>query len=89
MKYVMYGANEYFAVARQVNVKYLFRTLYIALAILAVSGTAIAQSNPPVKKSKSGICHAEGGTYYSRTKTFTPYSSMDACLKSGGRRPKK
>ncbi len=68
--------------------KQLSRALCIAI-VLAVSGTAIAQSNPPVKKSKNDICHAKGSTYYSRTKTFTPYSSMDACLKSGGRRPKK
>lgn len=69
--------------------KQLSRALCIAIA-LAVSGTAIAQSksNPPVKKSKSGICHAKNSEYYSRTKKFTPYSSMDACLKSGGRRPK-
>ncbi len=70
--------------------KQLSRALCIAI-VLAVSGTAIAQSksNPPVKKSKSEICHAKGSTYYSRTKTFKPYSSMNACLKSGGRRPKK
>ena len=68
--------------------KQLFRALCIAI-VLAVSGTAIAQSNPPVKKSKNDICHAKGSTYYSRTKTFKPYSSMDACLKSGGRRPQK
>jgi len=44
---------------------------------------------PPVKKSKSGICHPIGGRYYSRTKTFSPYESMEACIKSGGRYPKK
>ena len=44
---------------------------------------------PEVKKSKSGICHPKGGTYYSRTKTFKPYISMDACLKSGGRKSKR
>ncbi len=68
--------------------KQLSKALCIAIA-LAVSGMAIAQSNPPVKKSKNDICHAQGTRYYSRTKTFKPYSSMDACLKSGGRRPKK
>jgi hypothetical protein len=44
---------------------------------------------PPVKKSNSGICHPKGGTYYSRTTHYTPYSSMEACIKSGGRAPKK
>lgn len=46
-------------------------------------------TEPVVKKSKSGICHEKGSTYYARTKKFTSYSSMDLCLKSGGRRPKK
>ena len=45
--------------------------------------------SPPVKKSKSGICHPQGGTYYSRTKNYTPYQTMAACIKSGGRRPKR
>jgi hypothetical protein len=44
---------------------------------------------PPVKKSKSGICHAKGSTYYSKTKNFTAYQTMEACLESGGRRPKR
>ena len=70
--------------------KQLSRALCIAI-VLAVSGTAVAQSSssPPVKKSKNYVCHAKGSTYYSRTKTFTPYSSMDACLKSGGRKPER
>jgi hypothetical protein len=49
-----------------------------------------AEANEPVvKKSKSGICHKKGSTYYARTKKFTSYPSMDSCLKSGGRRPKR
>ncbi len=48
-----------------------------------------AEEVPPVKKSKSGICHPKGGTYYKRTKNYRPYSSMEACLKSGGRKPKR
>lgn len=42
-----------------------------------------------VKKSKTGICHAPGTTYYNKTTNFTPYASTDACLKSGGRLPKR
>jgi hypothetical protein len=42
-----------------------------------------------VKKSRSGICHAPGTTYYSRTKNFTPFKTLDECLKSGGRLPKR
>jgi|GEM_PF-2250620 len=44
---------------------------------------------PPVKKSKSMICHKKGSTYYSRTKNFTPYDSISECLEEGGRLPKK
>ena len=52
-----------------------------ALAAPAMAG----DDNPPVKKSDSGICHARGTAYYSRTTHFTPYPSIEACLKSGGR----
>ncbi len=64
---------------------------FVALLIffaLIVSAAAFA-ADPPVKKSRNGICHAAGSTYYSRTKHYTPYPSMAACLKSGGRRPKR
>ena len=48
------------------------------------------ESNPVVKKSKSGICHAKNSSsHYSRTKNFTAYQSLELCLKSGGRCPKR
>ncbi len=41
---------------------------WIAAVIMASSGVgasiAIANDEPPVKKSKSGICHAKGASYY-------------------------
>jgi len=43
----------------------------------------------PVKKSRSGICHAPGSTYYARTLNFKPFTSIESCLKSGGRLPKR
>ncbi len=43
----------------------------------------------PVKMSRSGICHAPGSTYYSRTTHFMPYGTLDACLNAGGRLPKR
>lgn len=46
-------------------------------------------TNPNVKKSNTGICHAKGSTYYNQTKNFTAYSTVDDCLSSGGRLPKK
>ena len=58
------------------------------VAGLVFSNLALADE-PPVKKSKSGICHAKGSTYYGRTKNYIPYETMEACLKSGGRRPKR
>lgn len=56
----------------------------------AKSDAAKAQSaDAPVKKSKTGICHAQGTTYYAKTQSFTPFKTIDDCLKSGGRLPKK
>ena len=42
-----------------------------------------------IKRSVNMICHAPGSTYYSRTKNFTPFDTMDACLASGARLPKR
>ena len=50
---------------------------------------SFAQSDPPVKMSSSGICHAQGSTYYNQTKKFSAYKTIDDCLKAGGRMPKK
>jgi len=46
-------------------------------------------SSGPVKKSRSGICHAPGSTYYARTLNFKPFTNIDSCLTSGGRLPKR
>lgn len=50
--------------------------------------TKKAEEKPPVKKSRSGICHPPGGDHYAKTKNFIPYKTMDECIKSGGRPPK-
>lgn len=44
---------------------------------------------PEVKKSSTGICHEKGSTYYNRTQNFVPFDSIDECLNSGGRLPKR
>jgi len=44
-------------------------------------------SNNLVKKSSTGICHAPGTTYYSRTKNYIAFNSVQDCLDSGGRLP--
>lgn len=70
--------------------KFLSKTILLILTVSIMSIGAIADSsNPPVKKSNTGICHPQGGTYYGQTKNFIPYQSMDECIKSGGRPPKK
>jgi hypothetical protein len=56
------------------------------------SGAAIVPSvsiGGVVKKSTTGICHAPGTTYYEKTKTFTSFDSIQQCLDSGGRLPKR
>ena len=58
------------------------------LAVLLISTGVLAQGIP-VKMSNSGICHAPNTTYFEQTKNFTPYKTLDECLKSGGRMPKK
>ncbi|MBT43521.1 MAG: HNH endonuclease [Idiomarina sp.] len=60
----------------------------IWLVITACFALPIQASDNVIKKSNSGICHAEDSRWYSRTKNFTPYDTLDACLKSGGRLPK-
>ncbi len=62
----------------------------IPLILLVFSSVSVfAQADPPVKMSSTGICHAQGGTYYNQTKKFTAYKTIDECLKAGGRMPAK
>ncbi len=65
------------------------KLLSTALVSLLLSVSAFAQSEPPVKMSKTGICHAKGSTYYAQTKSFTPYKTLQECLNAGGRMPKR
>jgi hypothetical protein len=52
-------------------------------------GIAATNEEPPVKMSKTGICHARGTSYYAQTKNYTAYNTLEECLQAGGRRPKK
>jgi hypothetical protein len=56
---------------------------------LPVGAKEVAPAADPVKKSDSGICHDKSSQHYDKTKNFTPYKSMDECVKSGGKPPKK
>ena len=42
-----------------------------------------------VKKSRTGICHEYGSKYYEQTKHFEVFQSIDECVESGGRLPKR
>ncbi len=65
------------------------KTKVISFLVLALISTGTLAQEKPVKMSNSGICHAPNTTYYEQTKKFTPYKTLDKCLKAGGRMPKK
>jgi len=46
------------------------------------------QADSTIKQSSSGLCHPPESSYYERTKNYTPYDSLQACLNEGGRLPK-
>jgi len=59
-------------------------TIIISPIIIPVTNTSV----PVVKKSSTGLCHAQGTRYYSQTLKYTAYDSISACLASGGKLPK-
>jgi hypothetical protein len=61
----------------------------ISFLLTLFFSTSVFSQSLPVKMSNSGICHKPGSTYYEQTKNFKPYKTLDDCLKSGGRLPKK
>ena len=73
----------------------ILRTQDIALWLVLIGvfavATAVAEnaSTQAVKKSGSGVCHCLGGQFYDRTSNYTPFETIDACLASGGREPKR
>lgn len=68
--------------------KITINCLFITLFLVVFSGCGISTGSN-VKKSDTGLCHEKGTNYYKNTKKFTSYSSIDDCLNSGGRLPKK
>jgi len=58
--------------------------LLMVLSVLTFSANAA----DVVKMSKSKICHTSDSASYKRTKNFTPYASLEACLEAGGKMPK-
>lgn len=67
-------------------------SIMLVSSVLLMPATSYAKSvkivDPIVKKSLTSICHAKGTRYYKQTLKFIPFSSLKACLKSGGRLPK-
>jgi len=64
-------------------------TIRLALAGIVLFSASLAAQPLPVKLSSTGICHAPGTTFYEQTKKFTPFKTLDECLKAGGRLPKR
>jgi len=64
----------------------------LALSLVATLGLTWAAdkkeaAEPAVKKSDSGICHDKSSPSFGNTKKFTPFASIDECVKSGGKLP--
>ena len=64
-------------------------TLILFLLSFAILSCGLPNDvHAQVKKSKSGICHDSSSASYNRTKSFESFSTIEACLESGGRLPK-
>jgi len=57
------------------------------IAIATFTALSVFAADPAVKKSDSGICHDASSSSYGNTKKFTPFNTMDECIKSGGKLP--
>lgn len=64
-------------------------TFFVSIGLVQTA-YAIDETKAPaiVKKSSSGICHDEHSGSYTRTKRFTAYPSVQACLDDSGKLPK-
>lgn len=61
---------------------------YLMLAFTLVIGFAPVAAET-IKKTSSGICHPPASSYYERIQSFHAFNSVEACLASGGRLPKR
>ena len=53
------------------------------------SSTIEQKTEPEVKRSTNGICHAKGTKYYDLITNFKSFSSLETCLRGDNRLPKK
>jgi hypothetical protein len=58
---------------------------FLLAALLGMSLSVAHAADPAVKKSDTGICHDKTSASFGNTKKFTAFTSMDECVKSGGR----
>ena len=61
---------------------YIKWTIIIWLGIFVLAAAVAEAGEPPVKKSKSEICHATDSKWYGRTKNYTSYNTLEECLAS-------
>ncbi len=59
-----------------------------ALFTIVILATAPWAALATVKLSTAGICHTENSPWYEKTKNFTIFSDLQACIAAGGRLPK-
>ena len=56
-----------------------FTILMSLFCLTIMAGSVFADDvKPPVKMSKSEICHATDSSYYNRTKNFTAYETLES-----------
>jgi len=62
------------------------RTLILALSLLFFVLGAVVKANLPVKKTARDVCYPPEHPRYEKVKDFIKtYSTLEDCLKSGGR----
>lgn len=64
-------------------------SMFCISSVMAADKAADKAAEPAVKKSDSGICHDKSSTSFEKTQKFTPFKTLDECVKSGGTLPKK
>ena len=67
--------------------KFLMLGLLSGHLFVAQAADKKEAAQPSVKKSEAGICHDASSPSFNATKKFTAFTSMDECIKSGGRAP--
>ena len=64
--------------------------VFIQTILLLVSASALADPQPQVKLSRSGICHGVDSPWYARVSNFKAFKTMADCLAvEGTREPKR